>query len=135
VSGFSRDPQAPDEPGDVDVLLAGWRLLRRWPACPQPASQNIAVTRLQTGGRVGPRKTFASLRGLRTCRATLQVSFSQPKVLFDQPYAFGPAITFANYEVAPDGQRFLMIRNESSSGRLNVVLNWQEELKRLVPPR
>ena len=41
-------------------------------------------------------------------------------------------ITFANYDVAADGQRFLMIRNETSSGRLNVVLNWAEELKRLV---
>ena len=62
-----------------------------------------------------------------------QVTFSQPELLFDQPYSFGPAITFANYDVAPDGQRFLMIRNESNSGRLNVVLNWAEELKRLVP--
>jgi hypothetical protein len=32
---------------DADVLLAGWRPLRRWPACPQPAPQNIGVTRLQ----------------------------------------------------------------------------------------
>jgi hypothetical protein len=28
-----------------------------------------------------------------------------------------------------------MIKDEAGSGRLNVVLNWTEELKRLVPPR
>ena len=63
-----------------------------------------------------------------------QISFSQPKLLFDQQYAVGAAISFANYDVAADG-RFLMIRNESSFGRLNVVLNWQEELKQRVPTR
>jgi len=38
------------------------------------------------------------------------------------------------YDVTPDG-RFLMIRNpeESSHPSINVVLNWFEELKRLVP--
>ena len=28
-----------------------------------------------------------------------------------------------------------MIKDEAGSGRLNVVLNWTEELKRLVPAR
>jgi hypothetical protein len=38
------------------------------------------------------------------------------------------------YDVAPDG-RFLMIKNpvESPHQRINVVLNWFDELKRLVP--
>ena len=29
----------------------------------------------------------------------------------------------ANYDVSADGQRFLMVKDESSSGRINVVLN------------
>ncbi len=41
------------------------------------------------------------------------------------------------YDVAPDGQRFLMIKEadegEGQLGQINVVLNWFEELKRLVP--
>ncbi len=39
-----------------------------------------------------------------------------------------------NYDVAPDG-RFLMIQetDESESLGINVVLNWFDELKRLVP--
>jgi serine/threonine-protein kinase len=39
------------------------------------------------------------------------------------------------YDISPDGRRFLMIKNDSTSGAatINVVLNWTEELKRLVP--
>ncbi len=49
----------------------------------------------------------------------------------------GPGAT--NYDVTPDGQRFVMIRTEESttesSGttQITLVLNWFEELKRLVP--
>ena len=44
-----------------------------------------------------------------------------------------------NYDVSPDGRRFLVIQNatraddKSSPLQLNVVLNWGEELKRLAP--
>ena len=43
------------------------------------------------------------------------------------------------YDVSPDGQRFLMIREGGLSGEtadqlaITVVLNWVEELTRLVP--
>ena len=43
----------------------------------------------------------------------------------------------ANYNVAPDGQRFVMIQEGapvSSVTQINVVLNWFEELKQRVPP-
>jgi hypothetical protein len=42
----------------------------------------------------------------------------------------GPAS--ANYDVTPDGQRFLMVRDNSAGifgTRAVVVLNWKEELK------
>ncbi len=40
----------------------------------------------------------------------------------------------AHYDVHPDGQQFLMIRsNEPEATGYAVVLNWLEELKRLVP--
>ena len=42
-----------------------------------------------------------------------------------------------NWDISPDGQRFLMVKreaaNETASGEINVVQNWFEELKRLVP--
>ncbi len=37
------------------------------------------------------------------------------------------------YDISPDGQRFLMIKAVEGVAQLNVVLNWFEELKRLVP--
>ena len=46
----------------------------------------------------------------------------------------------AIYDVASDGQRFLMLRSDEpidslmdNEVRITVVLNWFEELKRLVP--
>ncbi len=42
-----------------------------------------------------------------------------------------------NYDVSKDGKRFLMIKQVDEQPapvtHLNVVLNWFEELKRLVP--
>ena len=41
---------------------------------------------------------------------------------------------YQSYDVTADAERFLMIREgEQGATRLNVVLNWFEELKRLVP--
>jgi len=43
----------------------------------------------------------------------------------------------ANYDVSPDGQRFLMVKpttaQEAAPTQINVVLNWFEELKQRVP--
>lgn len=65
---------------------------------------------------------------------TPDLTLSAPRLLFDRRYALG-TVTFPNYDVSPDGQRFVMVRDESASGHLNVVLNWQEELKQRVPTR
>jgi serine/threonine-protein kinase len=64
-----------------------------------------------------------------------QPTFSSPRMLFEQRYASGAAVTVANYDVSADGERFVMIKDESGSGRLNVVLNWFDELTRLAPPK
>jgi hypothetical protein len=61
---------------------------------------------------------------------------SKPRVLFEGPYLPTP-VTFPNYDVSPDGQRFLMLKEgerATSATQINVVLNWFEELKRRVPP-
>src|SRR5262249_48683029 len=60
---------------------------------------------------------------------------SSPRLLFEQRYSFGNAQTTANFDVANDGQRFLMVKTDSAGGRLNVVLNWFEELKQRVPSK
>jgi Tol biopolymer transport system component len=54
----------------------------------------------------------------------------KPRLLFEGQYG--------GWDVAPDGQRFLMIQSvepEQPATQINVVLNWFEELKRKVPTR
>ncbi|MEE8160491.1 MAG: hypothetical protein V3T61_02525, partial [Acidobacteriota bacterium] len=60
-----------------------------------------------------------------------------PTLLFEGPYLLGttgPAES-VNYDVSPDGQRFVMLKGEEGSqqNQISVVINWFEELKRLVP--
>ena len=59
-----------------------------------------------------------------------------PRMLFEGPYVPTPT-TPPNYDISPDGQRFLMLKPSESTGvaptQINVVLNWFEELKQKVP--
>jgi Tol biopolymer transport system component len=60
--------------------------------------------------------------------------FSSPRMLFEQRYEFGAGQTTANYDVTADGQRFVMVKDQSGSSQLSIVLNWFVELARLAPP-
>jgi Tol biopolymer transport system component len=61
------------------------------------------------------------------------LSISKPRLLFKGSYLSSQFTQGKQYyDVSPDGQRFLMIR-EAEETQINVVLNWFEELKRLVP--
>ena len=60
---------------------------------------------------------------------------STPKLLFEGHYEAGNFFE-RDYDVSPDGQRFLMIKaseQEQAATQLNLVLNWSDELRRLVP--
>ncbi|MBZ5699386.1 MAG: serine/threonine-protein kinase [Acidobacteriia bacterium] len=67
-----------------------------------------------------------------------QPSFTvgKPRMLFQGPYLPTPG-TLRNYDVSPNGQRFLMLKaseqEQSAPTQINVVLNWFEELKQKVP--
>ncbi len=70
--------------------------------------------------------------GIKTEQTT--ITKGSPVVLFTGRYTFVQQLV--NYNISPDGQRFLMIKEadaEEWPGQINVVLNWFEELKRLVP--
>ena len=55
----------------------------------------------------------------------------KPRQLFEGPFE---AHIFPNYDISPDGDRFVMVRTDSNApGEIHVVLNWFEELRRLVP--
>jgi Tol biopolymer transport system component len=60
----------------------------------------------------------------------------KPRMLFEGRYETAP-FPIANYDVSPDGQRFLMLKAikqaQTAPTQINVVLNWFEELKRRVP--
>jgi hypothetical protein len=65
-----------------------------------------------------------------------------PTRLFEGRYYGGveaPNNPGRTYDISPDGQRFLMIKQPeqatSAAQQINVVLNWFEELKRLVPTK
>ena len=68
-----------------------------------------------------------------------------PTRVFEDPYRLdtgGANGGMANYDIAPDGKRFVMVEEPKTSNsatgqpvRLNVVLNWVDELKRRVPTK
>ena len=65
---------------------------------------------------------------------TLQVG--TPEKLFEGRFVTPPGVN-QSYDVAADGQRFVMLRPgdqaETRHTQVNLVFNWFEELKRLVP--
>ena len=66
--------------------------------------------------------------------------YGNSKVLFEGSYApEDPYRLGRSYAVAPDGRRFLMMKEEgrhehdADASQIVVIRNWAEELKRLVP--
>jgi serine/threonine-protein kinase len=63
-----------------------------------------------------------------------------PVRLFDGPYLIGNPVSPRTFDVSPDGQRLLMIKEEGATtdatveeAEIKIVLNWTDELTRLVP--
>jgi Tol biopolymer transport system component len=61
-----------------------------------------------------------------------------PTLVVKEGYFTNPSWWGRSYDISPDGQRFLMIKEGGADGTaappsIIVVLNWFEELKRLVP--
>jgi hypothetical protein len=58
-----------------------------------------------------------------------------PELLFEGRFRSHGGFGFPNYDITPDGQQFVMIRGEAPAPltEIHVVVNWFEELKRLVP--
>ncbi len=62
-------------------------------------------------------------------------------MLFVAPYALDDAGGGAgnpNYDISPDGEQFIFVEHDSPTGvegvaQITVVLNWFDELQRLVP--
>ena len=79
--------------------------------------------------------------GIKTMVVSIQtqdqtLNLGSPRVLFEGRYVSHSSTPgYQYYDISPDGKRFLMMKEEAAleQSRINVVLNWFEELKRLVP--
>jgi hypothetical protein len=82
--------------------------------------------------RIGTRMMVASIQTSPVFRS------SRPRELFEGSYLSGSEIAAiaTSYDVAPDGEHFLMIEGgeEEGGNQLHLVLNWFEELTLLAPP-
>ena len=58
---------------------------------------------------------------------------SEPYRIYDSVIDYES--TYNSYDISPDDRKFLIIRQDPGSipNQLNVILNWTEELQRLVP--
>ena len=62
---------------------------------------------------------------------------NRPRTLFEG--SFGSTAPIRNWDVDPDGQRFVMTQTDPNRveqqpvTRINIVLNWLDELQRLAP--
>ncbi len=65
-----------------------------------------------------------------------ELSLGQPELLFEGPFERSSRDIEAQYDVATDGRFLMLLREEGQAEetmRINVVLNWFEELKARVP--
>jgi Periplasmic component of the Tol biopolymer transport system len=93
--------------------------------------------------RTGDELFFLSADGgIRGVRVTSGASWSagQPVPLVGAQYFHSAGAFPRQFEVSPDGRRFLMIKEadegkEQAPNQIAVVLNWTEDLKRLVPSK
>ena len=57
-----------------------------------------------------------------------------PRAVLEEGFRLVAGAQGANYDVSPDGQRFLTVRDSAENlTQLNIVLNWFQELKERVP--
>ena len=102
----------------------------RWPVSAEGGSEPIwSADGRELFYRNGDRMMIAAVQTKPT------VVIGKPQPLFQGSYFQQQIGSGGNYDVSPDGKRFVMIRRdeESTSTQINVVLNWFEELERLVP--
>ena len=70
------------------------------------------------------------------------LSLGTPKLLFHGSFVGAYPVDGTPWDISPDGKRFLMIKSpqavppaEGAPRRINIVLNWLEDLKQKVPAR
>jgi serine/threonine-protein kinase len=87
--------------------------------------------------RSGDRMMAVEISSQRDSNGAFSSGFSAsvPRLLFEGHYQYSGLVS-SDYDVSPDGQRFLMVQSsgpEQIPTQIRVVLNWLEELKQRVP--
>jgi len=120
-----------NESGQNDVYLRPFPVLdRRWTISTQGGTQPV----WNPNGKEIFYRSGDKMMSVEVT-TTADIKLSNPRMLFEQRYAFGAGITIPNYDVTRDGEHFIMVKDEAGAGRLNVVFNWFTELNRLAPTR
>jgi len=124
------------EAGQFDVYVRPFPDVTggKWPVSTNGGSQPLWA-------RSGKELFFIDRSGALTgVRVEGQSSFTigTPAKILDSSYVWSvPTYAGRMYDISPDGQRFLMLKQSSSPDRtsapITIVQNWFEELKRLVP--
>jgi serine/threonine-protein kinase len=120
-----------DESGQMQVYVRPWPGERRWQVSTEGGTSPV----WNRNGRELFYRNGNKVMAVEIEFAGADPALSPPHLLFEHAYTYGSTITIANFDVSPDGQRFVMVQDEPRAGRLAIVLNWTEELKRLSAPR
>ena len=120
-----------DESGQMQVYVRPSGTERRWQVSTEGGTSPV----WNRNGREVFYRSGNKIMAVDVAAAGAEATLSRPQVLFEHAYTYGATITIANFDVAPDGQRLLMVQDEPGAGRLAIVLNWADELKRLLPAR
>ncbi len=109
----------------------------------QPFPEGGPKLLISTGGGIEPmwspdgRELFYRIANQMMAVAVeteLRFGAGTPRQLYKGRYSLDSGVGHPRYGVSPDGQQFLMGKaSEAAQGQIRVVLNWFEELKRLVP--
>lgn len=123
--GLPRDPSR--GPGGSTALTAGGK----WQISTEGGTEPVWA-------RNGKELFYWNGAKMMAVDITTQPTFSAgtPRLLFEGRYERSRGFR-ANYDVTPDGERFVMVRageQEWAATQVNVVLEWFEELKRRAPP-
>jgi serine/threonine-protein kinase len=118
-----------DETGRSEVYVKGYPEGGKWPVSTEGGDEPVWAPH----GRELFYRNQEWMMGV-SLETEPQFSLGKPTLLFETAWADdGEGI--ANYDISKNGQEFIMIRSEEESAatRLIFVLNWFDELKRLVP--
>ena len=123
-----------------DVSGRGEIYVQRYPELGHRQQISTAGGKLPLWSRDGRELYFSSVDSREILAVPVKSATTlvagRPQVLFE--FAVHATISGRPYDIAPD-ERFLMIRSGQAEGgtaaNMIVVLNWFEELKRLVPTK